>query len=290
MSLSRNTILLFSGVYALASTLAGCDFTEDCHYTGSVGVRMDWSGLASGLPRPDTLSAFFYHPDYYPEEHVLAGDTAYGGITAGETTLFLLNLPQGVEMKRTAGLSDAVLELPTRFEGNLRVVDGCPLICSFRDEFMTPVEDTIYRTAVPRPLTGQIILKAHILREGVTAEVDTCTASLSGISTVYALAGGEASRNDASVCFPLAREGDTDTFMKSFFVLGVSGDNPNRFAVTVRLEDGETRHAEIDLSEQLAGFKSGVFEAEMTITLTALGMEISIGSWNQGEYGDIIIQ
>ena len=286
----KHTILLFSGACALVPALSGCDFTEDCHYTGSVRVRMDWSELAAGLSRPDTLSAFFYHPDYRPEEHALSGDTTYDSITAGETALLLLNLPEGVEMKRTVRLADAALLLPTRLEGNLRVVEGCPLICSFRDGFMTPVEDTICRTAVPRPLTGQIILKAHILREGVTAEVDTCTASLSGISTVYALGSGEASRNDASVCFPLVREGSTDTFMKSFFVLGVSGGNPNRFAVTVRLEDGETRHAEIDLSKQLAGFEGGVFEAEMTITLTALGMEISVGSWNQGGFGDIIIQ
>ena len=290
MKILRNTILSISGACVLSSTLSGCDFTEDCHYTGSVGVRMDWSELAAGLSRPDTLSAFFYHPDFRPEEHVLVGDTAYDSITAGETTLCLLNLPQGIEMRQTASLSEAALQLPTHLEGNLRVVDGCPLICFFRDDFMTPVEDTICRTARPQPLTGQIILKAHILREGITAEVDTCTASLSGISTEYALGSGEASRNDATVCFPLEKEQGTDTFTKRFFVLGVSGDNPNIFSVTVRLEDGETRHAETDLSEQLAGFKNGVFEAEITITLTALGMEISIGSWNQGEYGDIIIQ
>lgn len=282
--------LLLVSVLSLFSCHA---FTEDCHYMGGVAVRMDWSDLGP-VPRPDSLVALFYHPGYGPEIRTLRGDTVYDSITAGETTMLLLNVPPGLELHTGDSPGESTLTLPTRFEGSLRVSDGCPPVCVWRDGFMVPVEDIIHRTAVPRPLTKLIILKAYIVREGVTADVDTCLASLSGISTVYNLGTGEASQNDATVRVQLRQaaqeEEHTDTFTGSFHVPGVKGENPNRFSVYLVLEDGETRRAELDLTRELSTFTEDIFTASIRITITALGMDISVGSWSQGSSGEIIIQ
>ena len=61
-------------------------------------------------------------------------------------------------------------------------------------------------------------------------------------------------------------------------------------ATKAAIAEFETRRAELDLTRELSTFTEDIFTASIRITITALGMDISVGSWSQGSSGEIIIQ
>lgn len=281
-------------------TLASCRFSEECTYTGSVELSLDWESLWGNLQKPDSLTVLFYKDGKLPVREDLLGhttDTIYDNIPSGSTNLIIFNKPATVQSHALSELSHAELRLPTYFEGNIRAVAESPMICEANHEVTVPIDNMTQQSISPLPIVKQLSFVVNVIREGVTGELATCTASLSGIPTGYSLSRREATPTKATVFFSLSKdEGDTDSFSHSFFVLGVNPDQPGqesipkKLSISITLEDGEARDADFDLTGLLNEFNSNIFKCEVSVKITALSTEVTVVDWEQGTWSQFTIQ
>lgn len=281
----------------MVSIMSGCRFSEECNYTGSVQLTMDWESLWGDIRKPDSLAVMFYRSDKPSAERKLLGDTIYENIPSGETDMVLFNRPAGTGCSGVETLTGLEIYLPTFFEGNVRAVKESPMICAFNSHLTVPIEDMVQQTVTPLPIVKQMFFIVHVVKEGVTGNVTSCLASLSGIPTVYSLSRREAVRSKATVFFPLEKHaGEDDEYRHHFYVLGVNpteaGEEPiaKKLSVTVTLDDGEVKSEEIDLTSELDAFTTNIFKCEVTLRITAVSTKVEISSWEQGIWGQIIIQ
>ncbi|WP_197027609.1 hypothetical protein [Prevotella sp. 10(H)] len=63
----------------------------------------------------------------------------------------------------------------------------------------------------------------------------------------------------------------------------------NILEVDLRLSDGTSHHALIDLTRQFEGFESPIIHITLEIRLGLLGMEAEVTGWETGEEGKIEI-
>lgn len=276
--------------------LASCKFTEECDYTGNVELTMDWDSLWGNLQKPDSLTALFYREGEFPVKKTLVGDTTYIGIPSGNTDLFVYNHPSNIELRGGGSMYDSELYLPTYFEGNIRAVNECPMICFTNENFKVPVDGTVKQLVTPLPIVKQLIFIVNVVKLGGNmGELSSANASLSGISTGYSLSKKEPIRNKATVFFPLER-GKKDTFTHSFFVLGVNPNTPdqqpisNKLTITVFLDDGESKPVDIDLTELFDQFTSNILKCEVDVEISAISSNVTISNWEQGTWHNIVIQ
>lgn len=279
--------------------MSGCRFSEECNYTGNVQIMMDWESLWGDIKKPDTLTALFYRDDRLSAQRTLLGDTVYENIPSGKTDLLVINQPKGTESSGIEVYSGAELHLPTYFEGNIRAVNECPMVCAFNGNLTVPIEELVQQTVTPLPIIKQMVFTVHVVKEGITGNVISCHASLSGIPTGYSLSRQEAIRSKATVFFPLSPatspEGDEE-YRHHFFVLGVNpartGEEPieKKLAVTVTLDDGEVKSEEVDITAELDHFTENVFKCDVTVKITALSANVEIASWGQGKWDQIVIE
>lgn len=286
-------------IVTVTFTLTSCKFSEECNYTGSVELSLDWESLWGNLQKPDSLTVLFYRDGKTPIRKDLYGqstDTIYNNIPSGSTNMLIFNKPDGVQSHTLSELSNAELRLPTYFEGNIRAVQECPMICEVNNDIIVPIEGVTQHSISPLPIVKQLTFVVNVIREGVTGEPATCNASLSGISSGYSLSRCEATRTKATVFFPLSKKADSDTFNHSFFVLGVNPDRSDmesiskKLSISVALDDGEVKSADFDLTDQFNEFTSNIFKCEVNVTITALSTDISIVGWEQGTWQHIVIQ
>lgn len=290
----------YTAFFFIILTMASCQFSENCDYTGDVQLTMDWESLWGNLQKPDSLQVLFYKNSKSPLRKDLYGhttDTIYNNIPSGNTNMIIFNKPENVQLHSPSELSNAELRLPTYFEGNIKAVNECPMICEVNDDIVVPIEGMTEHSISPLPIVRQLSFVVNVIREGVTGELATCSASLSGIPTGYSLSRKEATQTKATVFFSLSKDkGDLDSFSHSFFVLGVNPDQPDResipkkLSISVTLDDGETKDAEFDLTKQLNEFTSNIFRCEVSVKITALSTEITIVKWEQGTWEQITIQ
>lgn len=290
--------ILLSGIILMMSS---CQFSEDCNYTGKVDLTMDWESLWGDIQKPESLNVLFYRADRPSAQRVLLGDTIYENIPSGETEMVIINQPAGAECSVLESFTNSEIYLPTYFEGNIRTVNECPMICAFNNHFTVPIEGTVQQTVTPIPIIKQIFFVVHVVREGKTGNIASCRASLSGIPTTYSLSRQEALRNKATVFFPLEKhetddEDEGDEFRHHFYVLGTNPSTagqetiPKKLTITVLLDDGEVKSDEVDLSAELDAFDTNIFKCEVTVTITAASTNVEISSWEQGIWGQITIQ
>lgn len=279
--------------------MSSCRFSEECNYTGNVQIVMDWESLWGDIEKPDTLNTFFYRGERASAQRMLLGDTIYENIPSGETNMIVINQPVGTEYVGLEYLPEAEIHLPTYFEGNIRAVNECPMICAFNGNMTVPIEGVVKQVVTPLPIIKQMIFVVHIVKEGVTGNVTSCQASLSGISTGYSLNKQEAVRSKATVFFPLSRyedPEDNEVYKHHFFVLGVNpaklGEDiiEKKLSVTVTLDDGEVKSEELDLTAELDHFTSNIFKCEVMVKITSVSTSVEIASWKQGAWGQIVIQ
>lgn len=290
----------YTAFFFIILTMASCQFSENCDYTGDVQLTMDWESLWGNLQKPDSLNVLFYKNAKSPLRKNFYGyttDTIYNNIPSGNTNMIIFNKPEDVQLHNPSELSNAELRLPTYFEGNIKAVNECPMICEVNSDILVPIESMIQQSISPLPIVKQLIFVVNVIREGVTGELANCNASLSGIPTGYSLSRGEATETKATVFFSLPKDkGDLDSFSHSFFVLGINRDQPDRestpkkLSLSISLDDGEIKNAEFDLTEQLNEFTSNIFKCEVTVRITAMSTTIEIISWEQGVWNQIIIQ
>ena len=288
--------ILLSGAILMMS---GCQFSEDCNYTGSVQLTMDWESLWGDIQKPDSLNVLFYRADRLSAREILLGDTLYGNIPSGETEMIVVNQPAGAECSRPESFTNSEIRLPTYFEGNIRAVRECPMICAFNGHLTVPIEDIVQETVTPLPIIKQMFFIVHVIKEGVTGNISSCKASLSGIPTAYSLSGKEAIRGKATVYFPLEKkksEEEGEEYRHSFYVLGVnptkSGEESisKKLSVTVTLDDGEVKSEDVDLTAELDHFTSNIFKCEVAVKITSVSTSVEIASWKQGAWGQVVIQ
>ena len=288
--------ILFSGIILMMS---GCQFSEDCNYTGRVQLIMDWESLWGDIRKPEAMDVLFYRQELPSAQRVLFGDTIYENIPSGETEMITVNRPAGVESVGLESFNSSELYLPTYFEGNVRAVNECPMICAFNSRLVVPIEGLVQETVTPLPVVKQMYFIVHVIKEGTTGNVSSCKASLSGISTGYSLSRKEALRGKATVFFSLEKresEDGEEEYRHSFYVLGVNPSKageetiPKKVSVTVTLDDGEVKSEDIDITPELDAFDSNVFKCELTVRITAVSTNVEISSWEQGIWGQIIIQ
>lgn len=279
----------------IALSTSSCRFSEECYYTGSVDITMDWDALWGNILKPDTLSALFYKDNQPPVIRELLGDTIYNGIPAGPTEIIIFNQPNEIHGKSIESLNNAELRLSTYFEGNTRATKECPLICAFSNSISVPIDKVVQQQVAPIPIVKELDFTINVIRNGVMGELESCTATLSGIATRYSLQKKEAIRSKATVYFSLEK-GTGDIFNHRFFVLGVNPDNETDekiqkiLSVTVVLDDGETKSVDIDLSELLNQFNSNIFKCTIDITISSLSTDVHISDWEQGAWNQIVIQ
>lgn len=277
-----------------------CRFSEECNYTGSVEITTDWESLWGNLQKPDSLIALFYKDGQLPVKKRLYGnctDTIYNNIPSGNTDLIVYNQPEGILSRGLDAYSNADLRLPTYFEGNILAVEECPMICSANHNLLVPIENIVEQPISPLPIVKQLTFVVNVIREGVTGELSTCDASLSGVATRYSLSRNEPIRSKATVFFSLSKdEGESDSFSHSFFVLGVNPDQaneesiPKKISISVALDDGEVKDADFDLTELFNEFNSNIFKCELSVKITALSAEVTIVEWEQGTWNQVTIQ
>lgn len=286
-------------ILCILMMMSGCRFSEDCNYTGNVHIMMDWESLWGDIKKPDTLTALFYRGDKVSAQRMLLGDTIYENIPSGESHLIAINQPGSTDFVRLDFLPEAEIHLPTYFEGNIRAVNECPMICTFNGNLTIPIEGTVQQTVSPLPIIKQMVFIVHIVKEGVTGNVTSCQASLSGIPTGYSLNKQEAIRSKATVFFslePYANPEGKEEFRHHFFVLGVNptkvGEDiiGKKLSVTVTLDDGEVKSEEVDITTELDRFTSNIFKCEVTVKITSVSTNIEIASWKQGTWDQIVIQ
>ena len=287
-------ILIVTAVF-----ITSCEFSEECNYTGSVELSLDWESLWGNLQKPDSLSVFFYREGTFSAGKGLLGnttDTLYNNIPSGNSNMVIFNHPQEIESHSLVELSDAELRLPTYFEGNIRPVRECPMICQMSNDILVPIEGTAKQGVSPLPIVKQMVFTVNVIREGITGELTACNASLSGISTGYSFSNNMATRTKSTVFFPLEKKKEIDSFTHSFFVLGVNPDKEGeeditkKLSITVTLSDGEVKSTDFDLSDQLNSFNSNIFKCEVDVTVTSLSATIAIVGWQQGTWQSIEIQ
>lgn len=288
--------IMIAGLVLLYS---GCRFSEDCNYTGSVQLTMDWESLWGDIQKPESMNVLFYRSDKSSAQRTLLGDTIYENIPSGETEMIIINQPTGAEFSGLESFTNSEIYLPTYFEGNIRAVNECPMICAFNSHLTVPIEDLVQETVTPLPIIKQMYFIVHVIKEGVTSNISSCKASLSGIPTAYSLSRKEAIRSKATVYFPLEKnesEEEGEEYGHSFYVLGVNPTKAGeesiskKISVTVNLDDGEVKSEEIDITSELDAFTSNVFKCEITVKITAVSTNVEISSWEQGIWGQIIIQ
>lgn len=289
----------YTAFFLILFTMASCRFSEECNYTGSVELSLDWESLWGNLQKPDSLTVLFYRDGKSPVRKELYGhttDTIYNSIPSGSTNLIIFNKPDGVQSHILSELSNAELRLPTYFEGNIRAIEECPMICEVNNDITVPVSDVIQQSISPLPIVKQLTFVVNVIREGVTGEPTTCNASLSGIPTGYSLSRCEATRSKATVFFPLSKKAGSDTFSHSFFVLGVNPDKSGiesiskKLSIAITLNDGEARSADFELTDSFNEFTSNIYKCEVNVTITALSTDITIVGWEQGTWHNIVIQ
>lgn len=279
----------------IALSTSSCRFSEECYYTGSVDIMMDWDALWGNIIKPDTLTVLFYKDNQPPVKKQLVGDTIYSNIPAGPTELFLFNQPNDIRCKSIESLNNAELQLSTYFEGNIRAAKECPMICTFPSSLLVPIDKVVQQQVSPMPIVKELDFTVNVIRNGVMGNLKSCNATLSGIATRYSLQLKETIRSKATVYFSLEK-GNEDVFKHNFYVLGVNPDNENDekiekvLSVTVVLDDGETRSIDVNLSEQLNQFSSNVFKCTIDITISSLSTDVNIKNWEQGVWDQIIIQ
>ena len=288
-------------IVGLVLLYSSCRFSEDCNYTGNVQLTMDWESLWGNIQKPESMSVLFYRSDKLSAQRTLLGDTIYENIPSGETDMVIINRPSGTDLIGSESYNSLEISLPTYFEGNIRAISECPMICSFSSHLTVPIEETVQQTVTPLPIIKQIFFVVHVVKEGITGNVTACRASLSGIPTAYSLSNQQALRNKATVFFPLEKSETEDEtagekFQHDFYVLGVNpsiaGQEsiPKKLTITVLLDVGEIKSDEVDLSAELDAFDQNIFRCEVTVTITAVSTNVEISSWEQGIWGQITIQ
>lgn len=279
----------------IALSTSSCRFSEECYYTGSVDIMMDWDALWGNIIKPDTLTVLFYKANQPPVKKELTGDTIFSNIPAGQTELIIFNQPGDIKCKSIESLNNAELQLSTYFEGNTRATKECPLICTFSNSLMVPIDKVVQQQVSPMPIVKELDFTVNVTRNGVMGNLESCNATLSGIATRYSLQAKEPIRSKATVYFSLEK-GVEDVFKHRFYVLGVNPDNETddkiekKLSVTVILDDGETKSVDVDLSEQLNQFTSNVFKCTIDITISSLSADVNISNWEQGIWDEITIQ
>ena len=298
----RRTIMIkiksYTAFLFILLTMSSCQFSEDCNYAGNVQLIMDWESMWGNLLKPDSLTALFYRNGNLNTKNTLLGDTIYENIPSGETEMIIYNQAEGTTSTGLDIYTNGELHLPTYFEGNIRAVNDCPMICGFNSCLNVPIESTVKQLVTPLPIVKQMIFIVHIIREGVTGNITSCEASLSGIATGYSLSRQEAIRSKATVFFPLERDTkeEEEDYKHSLFVLGVNpakdGEESisKKLSVTVALDDGEVKSEDVDITAELENFTANVFKCEVNVKITSLSTTVEIASWKQGVWNQIIIQ
>lgn len=293
-----NKLIQHIAILCIVMSMSSCRFSEECNYTGNVELIMDWESMWGDLLKPDSLTTLFYHNDRLSALRTLLGDTVYESIPSGETEMIIYNRAKGTESIGLDIYQNGELHLPTYFEGNIRAVNECPMICAFNTHLLVPIEDVVQQTVTPLPVVKQMVFIVHVVKDGVTGNVQECRASVSGIATGYSLSRQEAIRSKATVFFPLKRDmkEEEEDYKHSFFVLGVNPakdgeeDIAKKLSVTVTLDDGEVKSEDVDITAELDRFTSNVFKCEVTVKITAVSTNVEIASWEQGTWDQIVIQ
>ena len=293
-----NKLIQHIAILCIVMSMSSCRFSEECNYTGNVELIMDWESMWGGLLKPDSLTTLFYHNDRLSAQRTLLGDTIYQNIPSGETEMLIYNRAKGTESIGLDNYQDGELHLPTYFEGNIRAVNECPMVCAFNTHLLVPIEDIVQQTVTPLPVVKQMVFIVHVVKDGVTGNVQECRASISGIATGYSLSRQEAIRSKATVFFPLERDmkEEEEDYKHSFFVLGVNPakdgeeDIAKKLSVTVTLDDGEVKSEDVDITAELDRFTSNVFKCEVTVKITSVSTNVEIASWEQGTWDQIVIQ
>lgn len=293
-----NKLIQYIAILCIVMSMSSCRFSEECNYTGNVELIMDWESMWGDLLKPDSLTTLFYHNDRLSALRTLLGDTVYESIPSGETEMIIYNRAKGTESIGLDIFQNGELHLPTYFEGNIRAVNECPMICAFNTHLLVPIEDVVQQTVTPLPVVKQMVFIVHVVKDGVTGNVQECRASVSGIATGYSLSRQEAIRSKATVFFPLERDmkEEEEDYKHSFFVLGVNPakdgeeDIAKKLSVTVTLDDGEVKSEDVDITAELDRFTSNVFKCEVTVKITSVSTNVEIASWEQGTWDQIVIQ
>ena len=293
-----NKLIQYIAILCIVMSKSSCRCSEECNYTGNVELIMDWESMWGDLLKPDSLTTLFYHNDRLSALRTLLGDTVYESIPSGEMEMIIYNRAKGTESIGLDIFQNGELHLPTYFEGNIRAVNECPMICAFNTHLLVPIEDVVQQTVTPLPVVKQMVFIVHVVKDGVTGIVQKCRASVSGIATGYSLSRQEPIRSKATVFFPLERDmkEEEEDYKHSFFVLGVNPakdgeeDIAKKLSVTVTLDDGEVKSEDVDITAELDRFTSNVFKCEVTVKITAVSTNVEIASWEQGTWDQIVIQ
>lgn len=291
MKMRRIFFLLF---FPLFFSSCSFYFTENCDYRGNLKVSLDWDGLWTKVQHPECLRAIIYKENHSVYDGKIHGDTILRDIPAGRVRALFFNPP---EDKSFPYFTESEFFLQTFFDGNVRVIEPCPMICSWQRQIEIPIHGTVSEIVSPIPLVKQINFILNIRRNDVSGTVDHIKGYLSGIPTGYSLSRNEPIRSKGTVVFAPKRDNKSskERYIESFYVLGTNPPHPEKEDIKkkasffIKLSDGEIQELEIDVSEQLNHFSANIFLCEVTIDITTAVPSIEITSWKEGVWDEFTL-
>lgn len=278
--------LLCAGLF-----LSGCNFSEECHYTGNVNVTTDWSQLIPKDSIPMT-EASFYVATGGVQRYEISKDTLLTGVSAGEQTALLVSRAAGVQFTGMESAGTAQAQLPTYTEEGITYTVQAPLLYADCQRLkVEPFETTTCRF-VPTPCIRQVNFTFHIIREADAGEPLVLDGRLSGLDSRFNLAAHEAAGGRATLKFSTMKVA-VDDFKQTIRVFGfcqtkkVPQFPTNLLTLRVQLSDGYQHEATIPMDKLLASVTAPVINCKIDVFISSLGASLVVSGWEVGNWGEI---
>lgn len=278
----KTIFLLVSSIFLLSA----CDFSETCHYKGNLAVKLDWKQLPSDATIPDSLLAYFYSENSSPFKTIIKKDTLLSDLAAGQQHFVAISNMSGFSIINGDNFSQAQIKLSTHEMKGKKYISNAPMLFIDQQELNVLPFETSKCIVTPAPGIQQVNFNFNVLREKGMGFPVSLSGELTGVATSYNLLEKEASTEVATLEFT----GDKTTSEKfqkriRFFGLKKNSFSKNILTVNMILTDGYIHSASFDLTDKIAVYSKGVVDCTFLITISQLGMELTITDWKRGEWG-----
>lgn len=265
----------------VALAVTGCDFSEECSYTGNAEILADWDTLWEYIDETNALTAVFYKGDGTSVSYPVERGVACQRVSSGGTRLLVYNAAEGVEVKETAdGYPE--LQQATFYNGDVLAVGECPMVCAGTAELTVPVDGTVYQLVNLAPVVKRLNFKVNVSNAQSLGGVASVIASFGGVATGYSMNERIPTGASATVFFPLEQSGvQSEVFSHELNVFGVSADGTGQLAVEVKYKNGSSKVYNLNLKATLNKFTKDVFLCEVELRASETATNASVTKWTQ---------
>lgn len=272
-------IFVIAGIICFCSS---CDFSENCHYTGVVDLKIDKTHLDN---ETKNLNVLFYCEGNPALKFLVDGDTVISEINAGKNNLILINDLKDVSFEGMSKKESAQISLNTLTKGEKVYVNSSPLIFTDRKDIDVAPFDTVKVILKPVESEKKINFDFQVKGEGSAVKL---AAELSGVQTKYSLSTMNALPSEAILPFDGTKT-NHNVFTKSVYALGVNQKTGVKkiLSIKLNLSDGITLSHDIDLTERLDSSSGAIIDCSIILTIKNADFNVIIQDWTSRDWGTI---